>query len=59
MTPETREHLQHCEAAIQEAKRLLAIHGYPDDLRTVMVIGFITQLVEHHEAMLLLIRADC
>jgi len=58
MTPETREHLQHCEAAIQEAKRLLAIHGYPDDLRTVMVIGFITQLVEHHEAMLLLIRAD-
>ena len=58
MTPETCEHLQHCEAAIQEAKRLLAIHGYPDDLRTVMVIGFITQLVEHHEAMLLLIRAD-
>jgi hypothetical protein len=58
MTPETREHLGHCEAAIREAKRLLGIHGYPDDLRTVMVIGFVDQIIEHHEAMLLLIRTD-
>jgi hypothetical protein len=58
MTRETLEHLEHSEAAIQRAKQLLAVHGYPDDLRTVMVIGFITQLIEHHESMLLLIRAD-
>jgi hypothetical protein len=38
--------------------RSLAIHAYPDDLRTVMAIGFITQIIEHHGAMLLLIRGD-
>ena len=56
MTPETTEHLNKVEAAIREAKRLLARHGYPCDLRTVIVIGFIDQMVEHHEAMLLLLR---
>lgn len=58
MTQETIEHLNRVEAAVREAKRFLGIHGYPDDLRTVMVIGFIDQIIEHHEAMLLLIRAD-
>jgi len=57
MTQETIEHLNRVEAVIREAKRLLGIHGYPDDLRTVMVIGFVDQIIEHHEAMLLLIRA--
>lgn len=57
MSPETTEHLNQVEAAVQQAKRLLATHGYPDDLRTVLVIGFVTQIIEHHEAMLLLIRA--
>jgi hypothetical protein len=58
MSPETTEHLNQVEAAVREAKRLLAIHGYTDDLRTVLVIGFITQTIEHHEAMLLLIRGE-
>jgi hypothetical protein len=56
MTPEAIEHLTRVEAAIREAKRLLSIHGYPDDLRTVMVIGFVDQVIEHHDSMLLLIR---
>jgi len=43
---------------MQQAKPILARHGYPDDSRTVIVIGIITQVVEHHEAMLLLIRSD-
>lgn len=58
MTQETIEHLNQVESAVRQAKRLLGLHGYPDDLRTVMVIGFIDQIIEHHEAMLLLIRAD-
>lgn len=57
MTQETIEHLNQVEGAVGQAKRLLAVHGYPDDLRTVMVIGFVDQIIEHHEAMLLLIRA--
>lgn len=56
MKPETLEHLKEVERAIEKAKQLLGKHGYPDDLRNVVVIGFISQVVEHHESMLLLIR---
>jgi hypothetical protein len=58
MTPEALGHLNQVEAAVQEAKRLLARHGYLDDRRTVIVIGFIDQIIEHHESMLLLLRND-
>jgi hypothetical protein len=56
MTPEVLGHLNQVEAAVQEAKRLLARHGYLDDRRTVIVIGFIDQIIEHHESTLLLLR---
>jgi len=58
MTPEMTEHLIKVEAAIQGVKPLLARHPYPADLRTLLVIGFIAQMIEHHEGMLLLIRND-
>ena len=57
MIEETKAHLDQVEGAIQEAKRLLAKHGYADELRNVLVIGFIDQMIEHHESMLLLIRS--
>jgi hypothetical protein len=52
------EHLNKIDQAMKAAKKLLAQHGYPDDLRTVVVIGFIDQMVEHHTALLLLIRSS-
>ena len=58
MTNEIREHLLKVEHAIQTAKPLLGRHEYPDDYRTVIVIGFIAQLIEHHEAVLVLIMND-
>jgi hypothetical protein len=58
MTPETIQHLNRVEGIMQQAKLILARHGYPDDSRTVIVIGTITQVIEHHEAILLLIRND-
>ena len=56
MTKETVEHLNRIETVIGEAKRLLSRHGYPDTLRTVILAGCLDQMIEHHEAMLLLIR---
>src|SRR5436190_24356727 len=56
MTEETAKHLTQVEKARQQVSRLLAKHGYPDELRNVLVIGFIDEMVEHHESMLLLIR---
>jgi hypothetical protein len=58
MTPEMIEHLLRVEAAIQGVKPLLARHPYPADLRTLLVIGLMTQMIEHHEGMLVLIKNE-
>ncbi len=49
--------MRQVEAAIEKAKAMLSSHEYPDDLRTVIVAGMIDQAIEHHQAMLLLIRS--
>jgi hypothetical protein len=54
MTPKLREHLVKCENAMQSAKPILGKLHFPDDYRTTVVIGFISILVEHQEAFLLL-----
>ena len=57
MHPETIEHLARVEAVLREARSILARFAYPGDLRTTMVMGFVSQMFEHHEAMMLLCRA--
>jgi uncharacterized protein DUF6988 len=42
--------------AVGEVSRILALHRYPDDTKTVIVMGFLSIMIEHHKAMLLLIR---
>jgi hypothetical protein len=59
MTNEIREHLLKVEHAIRSVIPLLTRHDeYPGDSRTALVIAFIAQLIEHHEAVLILIRHD-
>ena len=58
MKQETNEHLAKLEQVIETAKDMLSQHEYPDDIRTVLVAGSIDQMIEHHEAMLLLVRAS-
>jgi hypothetical protein len=57
MESETKEHLKRVESAIQVAKAIIGKHGYPDDLRTVILMGLIDQMREHHDSLLLLIRS--
>lgn len=57
MKPEANEHLAKLEQVVETAKGMLSRHEYPDDLRTVFLAGSIDQMIEHHEAMLLLIRS--
>jgi hypothetical protein len=57
MTTNITEHLCQVEVAIEKTKALLSPHSYPDDLQTVILAATIDQLIEHHGAMLLLIRA--
>jgi uncharacterized protein DUF6988 len=56
MKPETEAHLKKVESAMLEASHILATQDYPDNSRTVIVIGFLATMVEHQKAMLLLIR---
>ena len=58
MTNKLNEHLIRCEKAMQSAKPVLGQHGFPDDHRTVTVIGFISVLVEHQESVLLLVMRE-
>lgn len=58
MTNELKAHLIRCEKAMQSAKPIIGKHGFPDDYRTVTVIGFISVLVEHQESVLLLVMHD-
>jgi hypothetical protein len=58
MTNKLREHIIRCEKAVQSAKPIIGKHGFPDDYRTVTVIGFISVVIEHQESALLLIMHD-
>jgi hypothetical protein len=56
MTGEITAHLQRVETAIQSTKPLLSHNKYPGDSRTVIAAGITDQVIEHHEAILFLIR---
>lgn len=59
LTPnKLRDHLIRCEKAMQSAKPILGKFGFPDDYRTVTVIGFISVLIEHQESVLLLVMQE-
>jgi hypothetical protein len=57
MESETKEHLKRVENAIRAAKAIIGRHRYPDDIRSVIVMGLIDQMREHHDSVLLLIRS--
>jgi uncharacterized protein DUF6988 len=58
LTKNLREHLVKCEKAVQSSKPILGKHAFPDDYRTTLVIGFISILIEHQEAALLLVMRE-
>jgi hypothetical protein len=58
MTRDTENRLLTFEASIQKAKTVLERHEYKGTLRTYLALGFISQLLEHHDAALLLIRHE-
>jgi hypothetical protein len=55
MTANLKQHLSLCEIAMQSAKPILGRHSFPTDARTLTVIGFVSVLIEHQEAILLLV----
>src|SRR5438270_6670593 len=58
MTNKLKGHLIRCEKAMQSAKPILGKYSFPDDHRSVTVIGFISVLIEHQESILLLVMHE-
>lgn len=56
MQPKTTAHLEQVEKLVDETHKVLSKHTYPDNLRTVLVAGFVATMIELHGAMLRLIR---
>ena len=55
MKRETIDHLKKVESVVAQANSILAQHTYPDDTRTVMVVGLLSTMIEHHRSMMELI----
>ena len=57
MKPELAHHLDKVRATVEEVKRIVDLHKYPDDPRTVLVRGLLATIVLHHSSVLLLIKS--
>lgn len=58
LTEKIKEHLKRCENAMQSAKPILAKPHFPTDERNLVVIGFISMLIEHQESLLVLVMHE-
>ena len=56
MQNKTVEYLNTVEQTVEKLKPPLCRHQYPDNSRTVILVGTIDQMLEHHSAILRLIR---
>lgn len=57
MKAELAHHLDEAGATIAEVDRIVDLHKYPDDPRTVLVRGLLASIVQHHRSVLLLIKS--
>jgi hypothetical protein len=57
MSPAVEAELKLAEEVIGEVKKILSAHRFSDDEWSTVVIAFIDQGIEHHSAILLLLRS--
>ena len=57
MSPELDAELRSSEETVLEVKRILNRDKTSDDERSTVVVAFIDQAIEHHAAILLLLRS--
>ena len=57
MKIELAHHLDKVGATVAEVERIVDLHKYSDDPRTVMVRGTLAVIVQHHRSALLLIKS--
>ena len=57
MKLELAQHLDRVRDTVAEVDRIVSSHKYPTDRRTVMVIGLLSTIIQHHRSMLQLIKS--
>ena len=57
MKPELVHHLHKAQATVAEVNRIVDLHKYPDDPRTVEVSGLLATMDQHHHSILQLIKS--
>jgi len=57
MKLELSRHLDKARDTVAEVDRLISLHRYPGDMRTVMVRGLLATVMEHHRSILQLLRS--
>jgi hypothetical protein len=58
MKRELAKHLEKIRVTVAEVDRIVSSHSYPDDKRTVMVMGLLCTIIQHHRSMLQLIKSS-
>jgi hypothetical protein len=54
---ELTRHLDKARDTVTEVERIVSLHGYPTDKRTVLTRGLLSTIIEHHRGMLILIKS--
>jgi hypothetical protein len=57
MKLELTKHLDQVRDTVIEVDRIVSSHKYPGDRRTVMVMGLLSTIIQHHRSMLQLIKS--
>jgi hypothetical protein len=57
MKLELATHLDRARSTVSEVDRIVSLHRYPGDMRTVMVRGLLATIIEHHRSILQLLRS--
>jgi hypothetical protein len=57
MKPELAKHLDKVRDTVTEVDRIVSSHPYPGDTRTVMVMGLLSTIIQHHRSILQLIKS--
>ena len=57
MKLELAKHLDKVRDTVTEVDRVVSSHKYPGDRRTVVVMGLLSTIIQHHRSMLQLIKS--
>ena len=57
MKLELAKHLDRVRDTVSEVDRIVSSHRYASDRRTVMVMGLLSTIIQHHRSMLQLIKS--